>query len=74
MHDLAVIHVKNAYAAGREQAHADRDEGRDVLTTLERGIVESVIQALHTGHPTLTAYLRGYQRGQDDDVVAGDKS
>lgn len=73
MHDLAVIHMKNAYAAGREQAHEDRDLGRDVLTTLEQGILESTILLLHTGHPTLTAYLRGYQRGQDDDVVAGDK-
>ena len=72
MHSLEIIILRNARAAGREQAHADRDEGSNPLTRLEHALTECRATPLVDSSPVVAAYLTGYVEGQwDDEIAAG---
>ena len=70
MHSLEVIILRNARAAGREQAHADLDEEGNTLSTLEHALVECLATPLADSSPVVAAYLTGYVEGQWDDEIA----
>ena len=58
MHSLNGIALQNAYAAGREYAHAVNDGDDERVTAIEQAQVYAI------GSPEARAFFAGYNKGR----------
>lgn len=65
MHGLDVIILRNAKAAGREQAHDDIDTGFTSTSKLQKALLECIATALEPAS-VIAAYVDGYWEGMRD--------